>query len=225
MNELEQLEHLSLVSKICTELENHLGLNDKDLAEFIIDLAHKNPTIEAFKRVLVENGAEFSDSFTTNLLRIIQLMKPAGKLGSTAFEDDAKDGKHLAFKFPGLAIPNNKKAYSSDEEVDKEAKDEKKREKYRDRNEDKKAFGTDVVDDMFSELEQMAPSKSSKEEGKSREQLEVDNMFAELENLAPSKTTEEDKEAKRRDRRSQSRERRRDRSRSREKRRDRSRSR
>lgn len=34
MDELEQLEHLSLVSKICTELENHLGLNDKDLGEY-----------------------------------------------------------------------------------------------------------------------------------------------------------------------------------------------
>lgn len=31
MEELRQLEHLSLVSKICTELDNHLGLNDKDL--------------------------------------------------------------------------------------------------------------------------------------------------------------------------------------------------
>lgn len=33
MNELQKLEHLSLVSKICTELENHLGLNDKDLGK------------------------------------------------------------------------------------------------------------------------------------------------------------------------------------------------
>lgn len=33
MDELEQLEHLSLVSKICTELENHLSINDKDLGE------------------------------------------------------------------------------------------------------------------------------------------------------------------------------------------------
>lgn len=31
MDEVIRLEHLSLVSKICTELENHLGLNDKDL--------------------------------------------------------------------------------------------------------------------------------------------------------------------------------------------------
>lgn len=33
MDELTKLEHLSLVSKICTELENHLGLNDKDLGK------------------------------------------------------------------------------------------------------------------------------------------------------------------------------------------------
>lgn len=33
MEELQQLEQLSLVSKICTELDNHLGINDKDLGE------------------------------------------------------------------------------------------------------------------------------------------------------------------------------------------------
>jgi ATP-dependent RNA helicase DHX8/PRP22 len=33
MDELDKLEHLSLVSKICTELENHLGINDKDLGK------------------------------------------------------------------------------------------------------------------------------------------------------------------------------------------------
>lgn len=36
MDELSKLEHLSLVSKICTELENHLGLNDKDLGKTFI---------------------------------------------------------------------------------------------------------------------------------------------------------------------------------------------
>lgn len=36
MDEVQKLEHLSLVSKVCTELENHLGMNDKDLGK----LAH-----------------------------------------------------------------------------------------------------------------------------------------------------------------------------------------
>lgn len=33
IDELQQLEYLSLVSKVCTELDNHLGLSDKDLGE------------------------------------------------------------------------------------------------------------------------------------------------------------------------------------------------
>lgn len=39
MNELEKLEYLSLVSKICTELDNHLGMQDKDLGKFLGDLS------------------------------------------------------------------------------------------------------------------------------------------------------------------------------------------
>lgn len=31
--ELAKLEYLSLVSKVCTELDNHLGINDKDLGK------------------------------------------------------------------------------------------------------------------------------------------------------------------------------------------------
>ena len=33
MDEVLKLEYLSLVSKICIELENHLGINDKDLGK------------------------------------------------------------------------------------------------------------------------------------------------------------------------------------------------
>ncbi|KAL7305983.1 hypothetical protein TKK_0001453 [Trichogramma kaykai] len=104
MDEIEQLEHLSLVSKICTELENHLGLNEKDLAEFIIHLAEKNNTFESFRKALLENGAEFSDSFVANLLRIIQHMKPK-KSTSTSSEGNSKKDV-LSRKFPGLALPN-----------------------------------------------------------------------------------------------------------------------
>lgn len=33
MEDLFKLEKLSLVSKICVELENHLGINDKDVGK------------------------------------------------------------------------------------------------------------------------------------------------------------------------------------------------
>uniref|UniRef100_A0A8C5S403 ATP-dependent RNA helicase DHX8 n=1 Tax=Laticauda laticaudata TaxID=8630 RepID=A0A8C5S403_LATLA len=58
--ELATLEYLSLVSKVCTELDNHLGINDKDLAEFVISLAERNTNFDTFKTALVKNGAEFT---------------------------------------------------------------------------------------------------------------------------------------------------------------------
>lgn len=31
LDDIKRLEYLSLVSKVCTELENHLGISEKDL--------------------------------------------------------------------------------------------------------------------------------------------------------------------------------------------------
>jgi ATP-dependent RNA helicase DHX8/PRP22 len=53
-----------------------LGINDNDLAEFVIHLAEKHPAFELYKKVLQENGGDaFSDSLIANLLRIISHMK------------------------------------------------------------------------------------------------------------------------------------------------------
>ncbi|XP_069683927.1 ATP-dependent RNA helicase DHX8 [Periplaneta americana] len=150
MDEVEKLEHLSLVSKICTELENHLGLNDKDLAEFIIALAEKNDTFETFKKVLVENGAEFSDSFIANLLRIIQHMKP--KRGKEVNSQPQTEKERLAEKFPGLAIPNDAKF----QQHEAEKPGEKKKKKVK-----KKVSADDIVNDAMAELEALAPSQIS----------------------------------------------------------------
>nr|CAD7424482.1 unnamed protein product [Timema monikensis] len=169
MDEVEKLEHLSLVSKICTELENHLGLNDKDLAEFIIALAEKNDTLESFKKVLVENGAEFSDSFMSNLLRIIQHMKPKISKDSSSEPKSGKDA--LAEKFPGLAIPNDPRTQVVVEVNDLDRKNSKK--KNREKKEKVvKSVEDDVVNDAMAELEALAPSQigSSKVEVKQEKQ-------------------------------------------------------
>lgn len=76
MDDLKNLEYLSLVSKVCTELDNHLGINDKDLAEFIIHLARKSDTYQDFRKKLEDDQADFPDSFSSNLYRIIQKMLP-----------------------------------------------------------------------------------------------------------------------------------------------------
>lgn len=155
MEELSKLEHLSLVSKICTELDNNLGINDKDLAEFIIDLAEKNTTFESFKKALIENGAsDFPESFVRNLLRIIQLMKTSksvDKIGVNTTSNAKIDG--LAEKFPGLAMPNDQQvSMNSDDEKDEKDKKEKNEKKNITKNE------RSVADDMMAELEALAPS-------------------------------------------------------------------
>ena len=58
MDDVRQLEELSLVSKVCTEVENHLGVNDKKVAEMFIALAGKHTTVEKFKAALSGNGGE-----------------------------------------------------------------------------------------------------------------------------------------------------------------------
>jgi ATP-dependent RNA helicase DHX8/PRP22 len=121
MDDFEKLQYLSLVSKICNELENHFGINDMALAEFIIFLAEENDTFETFKDTLEKKGGEFSDSFIENLLRIIQLMKPKPKTESSLKPRNEKD--KLAEKFQVLAIPNDLKTQSRNaEEIKKKKK-------------------------------------------------------------------------------------------------------
>uniref|UniRef100_A0A1I8G694 RNA helicase n=1 Tax=Macrostomum lignano TaxID=282301 RepID=A0A1I8G694_9PLAT len=76
MDELAQLEHLSLVAKVCTELDNHEGLNDRDLAEFVINIAHRNRSFDAFKARLQQKGATFSDALIAKILALVVAMKP-----------------------------------------------------------------------------------------------------------------------------------------------------
>lgn len=176
MDELQKLEHLSLVSKLCTELDNHLGINDKDLAEFIIDLESKNSTFDAFRKALVENGAEFPDSLISNLQRIIKLMRPSSSGNSNEETTDGKTSgssskaEKLAMMFPGLALANDKfskldsGSSSSDSDSDEKEKKDKKDIKKKVGDEDLKA-----VDDAMLELEALAPgfeNKPTKQESK-----------------------------------------------------------
>ncbi|XP_029701030.1 ATP-dependent RNA helicase DHX8 isoform X2 [Takifugu rubripes] len=111
VDELQQLEYLSLVSKVCTELDNHLGLNDKDLAEFVIHLAEKQPTFDGFKALLIQNGAEFTDSLISNLLRLIQTMRPPTKAGTSPASEASVQPKtrkeKLKEMFPALCRAND----------------------------------------------------------------------------------------------------------------------
>ncbi|XP_059893372.1 ATP-dependent RNA helicase DHX8 isoform X2 [Gadus macrocephalus] len=127
VDELKQLEYLSLVSKVCTELDNHLGISDKDLAEFVISLAEKDPSFDGFKALLLKNGAEFTDSLVGNLLRLIQTMRPASKESAgKGYEPPAKERNQkekLKELFPALCRANEPSPKVVDEDDVKVAAD------------------------------------------------------------------------------------------------------
>ena len=177
-----------------------------------------------FKKVLLENGAEFSDSFISNLLRIIQLMKPPK---SGIIDNDlsslSKNVNVLATKFPGLAIPNeaqhslNKDSDEEDEEVEEKEKNIKP------------VIKKDVVDDMMAELEALAPSSSKVTDIKKSEKSSTRHRSNSRDRNRHRSRSKDRKRSHSRDRtrrHSRSRDHRRDRSRSRTKtsRRERSRS-
>jgi len=115
--DLYNLEFLSLVAKITQEIDNYTGLNDKDLAEFIIALHDKsNKSISAFKEKLNELEANFPDSLVENVDRLILSMHPKHKKKQKSACTDGKvvngqDGmlseqEKQKRMFPGLALQN-----------------------------------------------------------------------------------------------------------------------
>lgn len=138
---LKKLEYLSLVSKVCTELETHLGFGDKVLAEFITEMGRKCETVDEFDAKLKENGAEMPDYFVRTLLTIIHAILPP-KPKSKSDKGSKKEGDST---FSALKIKDGKERVKElEKEIEDEAKTRKRLEedaeedKYRDRDRDER---------------------------------------------------------------------------------------
>src|SRR5712672_1074704 len=112
-DDLYNLEFLSLVAKITQEIDNHTGLNEKTLAEFVIDLHDQSNTLVDFKAKLKQAGADFPESFIENIDRLVLTLHPKHKKknstkanGKTkANGDGAPEEKDKQKRmFPGLAL-------------------------------------------------------------------------------------------------------------------------
>ncbi|CAL0322358.1 unnamed protein product [Lupinus luteus] len=103
----KKLEYLSLVSKVCTELESHTGTGDKVLAEFITELGRSSENVEEFDSKLKENGAEMPDYFVRTLLTIIHAILPHHKPRKL---DSKKESSVITTntKFKSLAIADDR---------------------------------------------------------------------------------------------------------------------
>jgi ATP-dependent RNA helicase DHX8/PRP22 len=75
-DDLYNFQFLSLVASITQQIDNHTGLYDKTLAEFVIDLHDKSKTLADFKAKLKEAGADFPESFVENIDRLVLTFHP-----------------------------------------------------------------------------------------------------------------------------------------------------
>jgi ATP-dependent RNA helicase DHX8/PRP22 len=68
---MRRLTQLSLVSKVCSELESHLGVADRVLAEFVVDLGRASASAADFTAALRDHGAELPDYLVRSLHAVI----------------------------------------------------------------------------------------------------------------------------------------------------------
>ena len=128
MDDIESLELLSLVSKVTSELQNHLGISDKTLAEFVIAQHGKCRTIPEFKSQMDVMGGDFPATLIESIDRLILTMHPKHKGRSKVKEMDAKheedildDRERKARVFKGLAVPDKKQRWENEELGSKES--------------------------------------------------------------------------------------------------------
>ncbi|UKZ82650.1 hypothetical protein TrVFT333_010443 [Trichoderma virens FT-333] len=65
MDDLLNLELLSLVSKVTSELQNHVGISDKTLAEFLIAQRLESKSSDDFRKRLDGLNADFPPAWST----------------------------------------------------------------------------------------------------------------------------------------------------------------
>jgi ATP-dependent RNA helicase DHX8/PRP22 len=171
MDDLQSLEHLSLISRITNELQNHLGINDKVVAEFVVDMHLKCASFSEFKTQLEENGAEFPNSLLESVDRLVLTMHPKYKSRDQKQQESEGQGdgddmdtlnalEKKARVFKGLAVPDREQRWE-DEAIPKHVAEE----------EDAKAS---AMDDTFAMLEGLA-GKARKAEAPERSYLNAES--------------------------------------------------
>mmetsp|Transcript_70916 Transcript_70916/g.208102 ORF Transcript_70916/g.208102 Transcript_70916/m.208102 type:complete len:1156 (+) Transcript_70916:169-3636(+) len=107
---MEALRKLSLISKVTLEIQNHWGIEDKTLAEFVITIGEEASDVNDFEKKLKENGAEAARPFCERLFSLIGKMGGAGggkqdvKGGPPALSGKKAPTNEKEAKFPGLAM-------------------------------------------------------------------------------------------------------------------------
>ncbi|EEQ30745.1 ATP-dependent RNA helicase DHX8 [Microsporum canis CBS 113480] len=160
MDDLESLELLSLVSRVTTELQNHLGVNEKTLAEFVIDQHLQCKSLDEFKSSLKAVGAEFPQSLVESVDRLVLTMHPKYKSKRAKPDEPEKqqngrdegldDIERKARVFKGLAVPDDKVPNWAGEEPNTGPED---------------STNAGAMDDTFAMLEGLAGKAKAEKNG------------------------------------------------------------
>ncbi|TDZ15615.1 Pre-mRNA-splicing factor ATP-dependent RNA helicase prp22 [Colletotrichum orbiculare MAFF 240422] len=116
MDDLLNLELLSLVSRVTSELQNHLGVSDKTLAEFIIAQRVDSKDYDVFKQKLAAIGADLPPSLIESVDRLVLTMHPkmkgqAKRNGSDEQHQHQRSAQEKEELFKGLSVPDKPVAY------------------------------------------------------------------------------------------------------------------
>jgi ATP-dependent RNA helicase DHX8/PRP22 len=89
---------------------NHIGINDRILAEFAISLHEQSKSVEEFRGKLGEVGADFPEAFVKNLDRLILAMHPKHKKAKVVSNGDKQaKGKIETMEEEESRIPDEEK--------------------------------------------------------------------------------------------------------------------
>ena len=83
MEDLLELQNLSIIATVNAILTEKLGISDKSLSEFIIHLAKSSQGLDSFTLSLLENGAEFPEKLIHHLFTVIRSEKPRARSRSS----------------------------------------------------------------------------------------------------------------------------------------------
>jgi ATP-dependent RNA helicase DHX8/PRP22 len=133
MDALEKLEVLNLVSRLTEEISNYIGVSDKTLAEFVLELHEQSKDVAELKEKLSQVGADFPENFVDNIDRVIRQLHPKYKRNNSSVN------KEKVFK--GLSLPDTAPVQHED----------------RDGND-----GGNVVDDALSELKSLSQRNNAR---------------------------------------------------------------
>ena len=120
MDDFESLELLSLVSKVTSELQNHLGISEMTIAEYLIAQRLECGSFIEFRDKMAAEAAEFPPSLVESIDRLVRTMHPKLKAEKQQNGDHREDERAIRSAaentklFKGLAIPDKSRAANNE---------------------------------------------------------------------------------------------------------------